>query len=418
MSTHLVVEELSFRYEGTEKILHSVHFTLEKGTFVGIIGPNGSGKSTLLHLLSGILPLQEGRILLSGKDLRQCSRLEWAQRVAIVFQEIPLQVNLPCLEVVTMGRFPHLRKWRREKREDEKAVEWAMEVTQTSLFAERDFSELSGGEKQRVMIARALAQQPELLLLDEPTSHLDILHQLEMMRILQALREQGITILGVFHDVNTVAQFCEQVLFLRRGTVLGFGPVEKVMTGERLTELLEVEFLESTHPLSLRPFFMPLEVRKKTPRGVQVHLICGGGRGIPYMRKLLEEGFTLSVGIVNQLDSDEEFATRLKLPVVREAPFSPFGEGALQRAREIARGAHFVLVIPTYWGWGNLLNLELARILLWEGKKVLLFRESLNPEFDYTGGEAMRRLRELEKRGVVVIDKLDDFFSMVPGTLC
>ncbi|MGC8777664.1 MAG: ABC transporter ATP-binding protein [Candidatus Caldatribacteriaceae bacterium] len=411
MSAYLVVEKLSFGYDG-EKVLRNVSFTLEKGTFMGIVGPNGSGKSTLLHLLAGILLPQEGRIRLGGKDSKRYSRVEWARRVAIVFQEVPSRLHLPCLEVVTMGRFPHLKKWHRESEEDEKAVAWAMEVTQTSLFAERDFSELSGGEKQRVMIARALAQKPELLLLDEPTSHLDVLHQLEVMKILHDLQKEGITALGVFHEVNAVAQFCQQALFLKGGSVLAFGPVEQVMTGEWLTELLDVEFLESTHPLSLRPFFVPLTVRKTESRGPRVHLICGGGRGIPFIRRLLEGGFSLSVGVVNRLDSDEEFATRFQLPVVREAPFSPFGQEALEKARELAREARFIVIIPTYWGQGNLPNLELALDLAREGKSVVLLKESLDPKFDYTGGEALRKLEELRQHGARVIEGIDDLFSM------
>lgn len=411
MSEHLVVENLSFCYH-EEPVLRGINFALPKGAFMGVVGPNGSGKSTLLHLLAGILPLQEGRIVLGGTDVRLCSRLEWARKVAIVFQEIPARVDLPCGEVVSMGRFPHLGRWRREREDDEQAVAWAMETTHTLLFADRDFSELSGGEKQRVMIARALAQKPELLLLDEPTSHLDVLHQLEVMRILTDLSEQGITIIGVFHDVNIVAQFCHRVLLLRRGTALGYGPVETMMTRDRMTELLEVEFWETTHPVSLRPFFMPLAERREKPKNVWVHLICGGGQGIPVMRRLLEEGFLLSVGIVNQFDSDEEFAARFKLPVAREKPFYPFSQEAFQEAYRLARGAQVVLIVPTYWGEGNLLNLELALSLLREGKKVLLLAGSLDPKLDYTGGKAVRKLEELCRGGAQIISGVESLLAM------
>ncbi|MEN3188119.1 MAG: ABC transporter ATP-binding protein [Atribacterota bacterium] len=412
MSQYLSVENLGFRYD-TAKVLCDVSFALAKGAFMGIIGPNGSGKSTLLHLLAGVLPLQEGKIILAGQDSQRYSRVEWARKVAIVFQEIPPRVNLSCLEVVMMGRFPRLQKWRRESENDERAVQWAMEVTHTWLFAEQNFSELSGGEKQRVMIARALAQEPELLLLDEPTSHLDVLHQLEVMQILLHLREQGITILGVFHDVNLVAQFCHEVLLLKKGSVLEFGLVERVMTREKMTELLGVEFLDSMHPVSLRPFFMPLEIRRKKSKGIQVHLICGGGQGVPFMKRLLEEGFALSVGIVNRLDSDEEFATQCQIPVVQEAPFSPFTRETLQRAEKLASNAHFVLVVPTYWGQGNLLNLELAHTLLREGKSVLLFKAGFDSKFDYTGGEAISKLTVLQKQGARVINDVDEFLVMV-----
>ncbi|MGQ9472767.1 MAG: ABC transporter ATP-binding protein [Candidatus Caldatribacteriaceae bacterium] len=409
---YLWVDAIQFSYE-ENKVLQGVGFHLEKGAFLGIIGPNGSGKSTLLQLLAGVLPLSKGEISLDGKSVRACSCMEWARKVAIVFQEIPSHLHLPCFEVVAMGRFPHLDRWHGEQEKDTQIVQWAMEITHTLSFAERYFSELSGGEKQRVMLARALAQEPKILLLDEPTSHLDILHQLEVMKILEDLREKGMTIVGVFHDVNVVSQFCLQVLLLKKGSVLGFGTVEEVLTKENIIELLEVEFLESTHPLSSRPFFIPLKSRRKPSKELSVHLICGGGRGIPFMKRLLEEGFNMSVGIVNQLDSDEEYATWFRLPVAREVPFSPFGPKAFQEAQELAEKAHFVLVIPTFWGQGNLPNLDLALLLLQRGKRVFLFREAMNPQFDYTGGKAMEKLQALQGRGAQVIENIDDFLSAV-----
>ncbi len=406
----LSVHHLTFAYSG-DCVLQGVDFTLHRGTFLGIVGPNGSGKTTLLHLLARLLPLQEGIICFEGKEIWRYSHTEWAKKVAIVFQEIPTRVSLPCQEVIAMGRFPYLRRFAREGEEDERAVQWAMEMTETWQFAERDFGELSGGEKQRVMIARALAQKPTLLLLDEPTSHLDVLHQLEVMQILRALQREGITIIGIFHDPNVVAQWCQYALFLKGGRVLRFGTTEEVMRKEYLAELLEVEFIEHTHPLSLRPFFTPLELRKRPSRGITVHLICGGGRGIPFVRKFLEAGFSLSVGIVNRFDSDEELAIQLRLPVVSEKPFSPFSEESLHHALHLARKAQWVFIVPTYWGRGNLLNLELARLLLLEGKRVFLLREGFDPRFDYTGGEARKKLAELAHHGAQVLERVEELWE-------
>ena len=197
----LSAQNLFFSY-GDRKVLHNVTFKIQKGDFVGILGPNGSGKSTLLHLLSGLLIPDTGTIFISGKNTKELSRKNWSQEIAIVFQETNLNLDLECYDIIMMGRFPHWRRWQKENQQDIDSVLNALQITNTQQFANRPFRELSGGEKQRVMIARALAQKPNILLLDEPTSHLDILHQLDIMRILYRLQKKDITILGVFHDIN------------------------------------------------------------------------------------------------------------------------------------------------------------------------------------------------------------------------
>jgi len=407
---YLQVENLSFSYR-ERKVLDKLTFNIEKGELVGIAGPNGAGKSTLLYLLAGLLTPEKGKIALGDKDTRFLSRRMWSQKVAMVFQEIPQNLELTSQEVIAMGRFPHLGRWQREREIDEEKAAWAMEITSTTAFFDRLFSELSGGEKQRVMIARALAQEPELLLLDEPTSHLDILHQLEIMDILLELRKGGMAIISVFHDLNLVSQFCDKALLLKEGRTLSFGGVEEVMKVEEVEKLFGVEFLETTHPFSLRPFFMPLQkIKNQSSRGI-VHLICGGGSGSPLMRELLEAGFSLSLGVVNQLDSDEELARKLGIPVVQEKPFSPFSPSTMEEAYRLAQKADYIVIAPTYWGRGNLPNLDLAERLALEGKAVLVLEEALNPEFDYTEGEAQEKLRKIIKEGGKVVKDLPTYFS-------
>jgi iron complex transport system ATP-binding protein len=291
VSFSLSVKNLFFSY-GDRKVLHNVNFNIQKGDFVGILGPNGSGKSTLLHLLSGLLMPDTGSIFISGKNTQELSRKNWSQEIAIVFQETNLNLDLECYDVIMMGRFPHWRRWQKENQQDIDSVLNALQITNTQQFANRPFRELSGGEKQRVMIARALAQEPNILLLDEPTSHLDILHQLDIMRILFLLQKKDITILGVFHDINLVSQFCNQVMFLKKGVIVHRGLVGKSLHAPQVEELFDVEFLEEIHPYSLRPFFMPLGIVKKIESpSASIHLICGGGSGSNFMKEFLEAGF-------------------------------------------------------------------------------------------------------------------------------
>ncbi|MDK2896468.1 MAG: cobalamin transport system ATP-binding protein [Candidatus Atribacteria bacterium] len=403
MSEYLTVESLEFSY-GLRKIIHNFNFQVQKGELVGVIGPNGAGKSTLLHLLAGLLFPDKGKIYLGGRETTFLSRRKWAQKAALVFQDVPSELDMDCLEVVMMGRFPYITRWKGEDELDYQVVQKVMKATSVQNFIGRSFQELSGGEKQRVMVARALAQEPELLLLDEPTSHLDVRHQLEIMDILLELKKEGIAILGVFHDLNLVSQFCDKVLLLREGCLLNCGKTTEVMKTPQIEELFQVEFLEALHPFTFRPFFMPLGKRKSESNNIRLHLICGGGSGRLAMQELLSAGFSLSVGVVNQLDSDQELAEKLGLKLVTEKPFTHYSSDSLQRAQTLAEQADFVIVVPTYWGEGNLGNLRLAQQLLARGKRVILFRDCLGEQWDYTNGRALKILHELVEAGALVFD--------------
>lgn len=404
MRPYLEVSEVSFAYRDGEEVLSSVSFALEQGDFVGILGPNGSGKTTLLHLMARLLVPRKGTIFLEGRNIQTFSRSDLARKIAVVFQEIPGNISLPCLDVVMMGRIPYLSRFQRETQVDEEAVHWAMEVTATLPFAEEPFSELSGGERQRVLIARALAQKPELLLLDEPTSHLDVAHELEILEILKSLTAVGITVCAIFHDVNCVAQFCGKALLLKAGYLLRFGHVTEVLSEKSLEELFGVPFAEVVYPFAMRSLFVPLQGPRMRPQRGWVHLICGGGSGVPVMRLLYEAGFTVSVGVVNQFDSDAETAKRLGFQTVLEKPFSPVSEEAIRETLILARNADYVVIAPTFWGWGNVRNLDLALTLQKEGKQVFVFSSALREDHDYTGGEAQKKLRVLLEGGGFVVD--------------
>ncbi len=409
----LSAKNLFFSY-GDRKVLHNVTFNIQKGDFVGILGPNGSGKSTLLHLLSGLLMPDTGTIFISGKNTKELSRKNWSQEIAIVFQETNLNLDLECFDVIMMGRFPHWRRWQKENQQDIDSVLNALQITNTQQFANRPFRELSGGEKQRVMIARALAQEPNILLLDEPTSHLDILHQLDIMRILYRLQKKDITILGVFHDINLVSQFCNQVMFLKKGEIVHRGLVGKSLRAPQVEELFDVEFLEEIHPYSLRPFFMPLGIAKKMESpSASIHLICGGGSGSNFMKEFLEAGFSVSVGIVNQFDSDQEMASKLGITVIIEKPFSPISDDNFQKAINLAAQSDYIFIAPGYWGRGNLLNLDLAISLQERGKRILFLQDSLDRNWDYTEGQAINKLNILVKNHAEVFSTISELIDRI-----
>ena len=249
----LSAKNLGFSYRHCWAV-RGVSFDLPSGEVLGLIGPNGSGKTTLLRLLGGILKPQEGTVTLGERDLQNFSRRELARRIAYVPQQSFWAFPYSVQEVVLMGRWPHLGIIRWESRRDYEMVKQSLQATDTWSLAPRSINELSGGELQRVVIARALAQEPEILLLDEPTAHLDLDHQAAVLEILRDLNERrGLTILMVSHDINLAANFCHRLLLVHRGQVMQWGAPEEVVNGEVLRKVYSCPVEVETNLRTQRP---------------------------------------------------------------------------------------------------------------------------------------------------------------------
>lgn len=230
------VHDLCFSYRNG-RVLDRISLTIEAGEVLGVIGPNSAGKTTLLRLLSRVLVAEEGKIALFGRDLNALTRREVAQTVAVVPQEFQIAFPFTVEQVVAMGRYPYARGIGVETAEDRRAATCAMGETGTADLAGKYLDQLSAGEKQRVVIARALAQQPRLLLLDEPTAHLDLSHQGEVLGLLRRLKdERGLTIIFVSHDLNAATACADRLLLLKGGKVLTIGLPEEVMRPEVLEQ--------------------------------------------------------------------------------------------------------------------------------------------------------------------------------------
>jgi len=251
-------DRVSFAY-GRRPVFRGLDLVIEEGDFVGVLGPNGAGKTTLLRLASGTLRPDSGRIAVFGKDLATRSPKEIARQVAIVPQESDVAFEFAVEEVVLMGRAPHQGWFGIPSARDLVSVERAMEQADVLPLRGRRFSALSGGEKQRVALARALAQEPKLLLLDEPTAHLDLRHRLSLYRLLRTLNEAGRTILLVGHEMNLAARYCRRLVLLRDGRLAADGPPEEVLRRGPLREVFEVEVEIGRDPGSGRPLVIPLE---------------------------------------------------------------------------------------------------------------------------------------------------------------
>ena len=243
LSLSLSADDVSFRYAaGGPLVVDGVTIRLTDGTLAGILGPNGSGKTTLLRLLSGTRRPSSGRVRLGDRPLDELSRREIARHIAVVPQETELAFEYSALEIVLMGRHPHLGLFTVEGPADIRIAQDALAATGTASLAARPFHQLSGGEKQRVVIAAALAQSAQLLLLDEPTASLDLGYQLEVSSLLQRLnRDHGVTMAISTHDLNLAASVCRELILMRDGRVIATGPTNDVLTPDNVRRLYDVE---------------------------------------------------------------------------------------------------------------------------------------------------------------------------------
>jgi len=246
-------QHVTFRYP-TGLGVAGLTFDVAPGELFGIVGPNSSGKSTLLRLLSKVLVPQEGRILIAGREVARMPRLELARLLAVVPQQFQVAFPFTVAEIVGMGRYPHAPdgSWRTVR--DQAAVRTALEATAITALASRPFDELSGGERQLVSVARALAQEPSVLLLDEPTTHLDLRHQGTVLEILLRRRREGRgTTILVSHDLNLAAEYCDRLLLLAGGRIRVLGRPEEVMTREHLEDAYGCPVVVEKHSVSGRP---------------------------------------------------------------------------------------------------------------------------------------------------------------------
>jgi iron complex transport system ATP-binding protein len=248
----LQAERVSFAYRADAPlVVDEVSLVITPGDLTGILGPNGSGKTTLLKMLSGTLAPSSGTITFDRRPLTEWKRRDLARRIALVPQETHAPFDFTVLDIVLMGRFPHLGTFALEGPADLSIAKQALASTGTSAFEHRPFATLSGGEKQRVVIASALAQSPELLLLDEPTASLDLGHQLDVELLLAGLnRDRGVTMVLSTHDLNLAAALCRQLILLRDGRVIAQGPTDEVLTPETVRALYGVEADVHRHPLA------------------------------------------------------------------------------------------------------------------------------------------------------------------------
>jgi len=411
----LEVRGLNFSF-GKIKVLKDIAFEVREGEFIGLMGPNGSGKTTLLRCLTRYLPAEAKALLVDMKPLHTMTDRELARMFAVVPQSTSTDFPFTAYDVVMMGRIPHMSgRMGRESPKDEDVVRSAFERTGSWHLAARRFSELSGGERQRVIIARALAQEPKALLLDEPTVYLDISGQFEMMDLIRQLnKDAGITIIAVLHDINLAARYSDRIALLSEGRLEAFGPPDEVLTQETIQSVYGIDVAVRKDPFSHAVYVMPSVRRVVANRhGTRVHILCGGGTGGPVMKVLTEQGYAVSAGVVNILDSDYENANDLRAPVVAEVPFSQISQESYSENIRMIDECAAVIVSPFPVGPGNFRNLEAAKEALTRGKKVLAVRPTNSPDIDFVGGKANAFIKELISSGAIEVKSADEIVQQL-----
>ncbi len=394
---------------GARTALQALDLEVARGEFVALTGPNGSGKSTLLRAALGLIRPDDGVVELFGTPIERLPIRARAHRVAWVPQSEGLREDVPLARYVLYGRYARQGTFGAETAGDRaRAFEALADVGLQDRIADGILS-LSGGERQRAVLARALAQEAPLLLLDEPTTHLDVAHQLDLLgRVRTLVRDRGLTVVAALHDLNLAARFAGRIVVLSRGRRVADGPPADVLSAELLASVWGIDAERREDPTTGQPYLLPR--RLVGPRAVRsgagpegpVHVVGGGGSAAPILRALAEEGFALTAGALNLLDSDAETAEALGVPVALELPFAPIGPGARARNLELLERARAVVVAPFAVGPSNLTNLEDLRRFVPALPTLLLARPSIDQR-DFCGGRAGPAYRALVAAGAIEV---------------
>lgn len=375
---------------GGEPVLKDIGFRVEPGQLVAILGPNGAGKSTLIRCLSRTLRPEAGQVQFDGVDLYSLTAREAAKRIAVVPQFEEPVFDFTVREIVEMGRFAAGDSFG-------EAVESALEATTLTELADRPFTTLSGGERQRVLVARALAQDTPVILLDEPTAHMDVGFQIATLSLLRKLSHDGRAVAAALHDLNLASGFADRAVLLYSGRIVADGPVEEVLCSAEIERVYGASFErvrdERTGRIIVVPELVPERSKTQFPR--RIHLVGGGGSAAPILTELWQIGHKLSLGITHVSDSDYEAAVRLGVPCVAAPPFSKFTSEQREEALRLALDAEAVVVCPSPYGTGNLENIVLLEDLASRGMAAWII-ERPRGDWDFSGGEAEKRLGRIE----------------------
>ncbi|MDO5135153.1 MAG: ABC transporter ATP-binding protein [Eubacteriales bacterium] len=358
------IERLTVGYH-RQPLIRDIDLDIQKGEIVTLIGPNGSGKSTILKTITRQLALIDGLVWVDGEDLRKLPYKRLSTEMAVVLTERIHPELMTCHDIVATGRYPYTGRLGRLTREDEQKVDAALLAVHAQDLGCRDFRAISDGQRQRVLLARAICQEPDIIILDEPTSFLDIRHKLELLSILRSMaKEKGITVIMSLHEIDLAQKIADKIVCVKGDHISHFGTPEEIFSQDIIQELYDIDngFYD--------PLFGSIELPKPEGRP-RIFVISGGGGGIPLFRRLQKEGIPFVAGILYENDLEYRLARYLAAEVVSVPPFGEMGEEAYQRALALMRTCQGVWAAPVPRGVGNGRLFDLIR----EAERLGLLRE-------------------------------------------
>lgn len=384
---------------GSRVVVREAAFAVRPGEFVGLVGPNGAGKSTLLRAVTGGADVLGGDIVCGDSVLRMPER-ERARLIGVVPQSQSAVFAFTARGFVEMGRHPHLGRLGSPGAEDRAVVDEAMLRTDTARLADERIDELSGGDLQRLTLAQALAQQPRVLLLDEPTSHLDLNHALQVLDLVRTLADGGMAVLGVFHDLGLAARYADRICIVADGGVTPPSAPAEALNARVISDVFGVRAVVRTDPVTgsvaVTPVLRGADLGTREGRGA-VGLVCGSGTGTTLMRELMRAGFRVTAGALNRGDVDQAVAEALGAHHVALPPFGEIGRDAAATVREAFGDARVIIVCATPFGRPNLPNLQAAL----DAGRPLVLVGGMGPERDFTSGAATALWAEAVARGAM-----------------
>jgi len=370
MNEILEIKKLTVGY-GERAVLTDIEAHIGKGCFISILGPNGVGKTTLLRTLSRHLERIKGSVIMNGRDIDDYSQKELAKKLAVVLTTKLNTELFTGFEFAAMGRFPHTDFIGRLSDEDREHVLESLKLVNAGNLANRQMNQMSDGEKQKLYIARAICQDPEYIILDEPTSHLDLKHKMEVMSILRnSCREKNITIIASLHDIDLAARVSDQVALVKDGKILDWGIPEEVLNEENVRSLYDMDTVCYDRTLG------SIEIKHKSEnrKNKTVFCVSGSGNGSVLFRSLMKAGFSVSSGMIHENEIDFHVASSLEMDVLGVKPYTSINNEMIAGCDKVIESADYIIDTGFTIGDLNMGNLEVIKRALEKGKTVYTLR--------------------------------------------
>lgn len=347
MEPFLETKDMAVGYGGRKPLIRDICLNIQKGEVVALIGPNGAGKSTILKSITRHLDTMGGSVYIGREELKTIPYGDLAKRVSVVLTQQVKPELMTCWEVAASGRYPYTGRLGLLTAEDEAITTEALETVHAMELAQRDFAAISDGQRQRVLLARAICQQPEIIVLDEPTSYLDIRHKLELLTVLRRMaKSEGIAVIMSLHEIDLAQKVADKIVCVKGDTIARYGTTEEIFTNQLIQELYDID--QGRYDVTYGSVELP-----RTEGAPKVFVISGGGTGIPVFRRLQKEAVPFAAGVLWENDLDYPVACALAGQVVGERPFYPLTEEKLKEAAALMDRCEKVLCTHFPVGPGN-----------------------------------------------------------------